>query len=64
MRGRGLALPLAAAALLGAPLGHDHVLISLSDLHTPWPVIEKRIAAAAEADLVTCFYNPRSRDRH
>jgi cobalt-precorrin 5A hydrolase/precorrin-3B C17-methyltransferase len=60
----GVTAALAAAALLGAPLGHDHVLISLSDLHTPWPVIEKRIAAAAEADLVTCFYNPRSRDRH
>jgi cobalt-precorrin 5A hydrolase/precorrin-3B C17-methyltransferase len=40
------------------------VLISLSDLHTPWPVIEQRVAAAAAADLVTCFYNPRSRDRH
>jgi cobalt-precorrin 5A hydrolase/precorrin-3B C17-methyltransferase len=60
----GVTAALAAAALLGAPLGHDHVLISLSDLHTPWPVIEKRVAAAAEADLVTCFYNPRSRDRH
>jgi cobalt-precorrin 5A hydrolase/precorrin-3B C17-methyltransferase len=60
----GVTAALAAASLLGAPLGHDHVLISLSDLHTPWPVIEKRIAAAAEADLVTCFYNPRSRDRH
>ena len=60
----GVTAALAAAALLGAPLGHDHVLISLSDLHTPWPVIERRIAAAAEADLVTCFYNPRSRDRH
>lgn len=60
----GVTAALAAAALLGAPLGHDHVLISLSDLHTPWPVIERRIAAAAETDLVTCFYNPRSRDRH
>jgi cobalt-precorrin 5A hydrolase / precorrin-3B C17-methyltransferase len=60
----GVTAALAAAALLGAPLGHDHVLISLSDLHTPWPVIERRVAAAAEADLVTCFYNPRSRDRH
>ncbi|HWM60068.1 MAG TPA: precorrin-3B C(17)-methyltransferase [Pseudonocardia sp.] len=60
----GVTAALAAAALLGAPLGHDHVLISLSDLHTPWPVIERRVAAAAAADLVTCFYNPRSRDRH
>ena len=60
----GVTAALAAASLLGAPLGHDHVLISLSDLHTPWPVIEQRVAAAAGADLVTCFYNPRSRDRH
>jgi cobalt-precorrin 5A hydrolase/precorrin-3B C17-methyltransferase len=60
----GVTAAVAAAALLGAPLGHDHVLISLSDLHTPWPVIERRVAAAAAADLVTCFYNPRSRDRH
>ncbi|TQM14189.1 precorrin-3B C(17)-methyltransferase [Pseudonocardia kunmingensis] len=60
----GVTAALAAAALLGAPLGHDHVLISLSDLHTPWPVIERRVAAAAAADLVTCFYNPRSRGRH
>ena len=60
----GVTAALTAASLLGAPLGHDHVLISLSDLHTPWPVIEQRVAAAAAADLVTCFYNPRSRDRH
>ena len=60
----GVTAALAAAALLGAPLGHDHALISLSDLHTPWHVIERRIAAAAAADLVTCLYNPRSRDRH
>ena len=59
----GVTAALAAAALLGAPLGHDHVLISLSDLHTPWDVIERRVAAAAAADFVTCFYNPRSRDR-
>ncbi len=60
----GVTAALAAASLLGAPLGHDHVLISLSDLHTPWPVITGRVAAAAGADLVTCFYNPRSRERH
>lgn len=60
----GVTAALAAASLLGAPLGHDHVLISLSDLHTPWEVIARRVAAAAEADLVACFYNPRSRDRH
>jgi cobalt-precorrin 5A hydrolase / cobalt-factor III methyltransferase / precorrin-3B C17-methyltransferase len=51
------------AAVLGAPLGHDHVMISLSDLHTAWPVIERRVTAAAEGDLVTCFYNPASRKR-
>jgi cobalt-precorrin 5A hydrolase / cobalt-factor III methyltransferase / precorrin-3B C17-methyltransferase len=59
----GVTAALAAAALLGAPLGHDHVSISLSDLHTPWEVIERRVRAAAEADLVVTFYNPRSRDR-
>jgi cobalt-precorrin 5A hydrolase/precorrin-3B C17-methyltransferase len=60
----GVTAALAAAALLGAPLGHDHVLISLSDLHTPWEVIQRRVAAAAAVDLVACLYNPRSRDRH
>ncbi|CAG6393970.1 precorrin-3B C(17)-methyltransferase [Streptomyces cocklensis] len=60
----GVTAALAAAALLGAPLGHDHVSISLSDLHTPWEVIERRVRAAAEADLVVTFYNPRSRGRH
>ena len=60
----GVTAGLAAAAVLGAPLGHDHVYLSLSDLHTPWPVIEKRVRAAAEGDLVVLFYNPRSRARH
>lgn len=59
----GVTAALAASALLGAPLGHDHALISLSDLHTPWDVIERRVRAAAEGDLVVCFYNPRSKDR-
>lgn len=59
----GVTAALAAAALLGAPLGHDHALISLSDLHTPWPAIERRITAAAQGDFVVCFYNPRSADR-
>jgi len=59
----GVTAALAAAAVLGAPLGHDHVMISLSDLHTAWPVIERRIAAAADSDLVTCFYNPASGKR-
>jgi cobalt-precorrin 5A hydrolase/precorrin-3B C17-methyltransferase len=60
----GITASLAAAALLGAPLGHDHAVISLSDLHTPWPVIERRVRAAAEGDYVAVFYNPRSQARH
>jgi len=59
----GVTAALAAAALLGAPLGHDHALISLSDLHTPWPAILARVRAAAEGDFVVAFYNPRSRTR-
>ncbi|WP_328679331.1 precorrin-3B C(17)-methyltransferase [Streptomyces sp. NBC_00322] len=59
----GVTAALAAAAVLGAPLGHDHASISLSDLHTPWEVIERRVRAAAEADIVVTFYNPRSRGR-
>lgn len=59
----GVTAALAASALLGAPLGHDHVLISLSDLHTPWRVISRRVRAAAEGDFVVCFYNPRSKAR-
>ena len=59
----GVTAGLAASALLGAPLGHDHVYLSLSDLHTPWEVIERRILAAAEGDFVVLFYNPRSRAR-
>jgi len=53
----------AAAALLGAPLSHDFLVLSLSDLLTPWEVIEKRALAAAQADLVLCLYNPRSKSR-
>jgi len=59
----GVTAALAAASLLGAPLGHDHAVLSLSDLHTPWDVIERRIRAAADSDLVVAFYNPRSRAR-
>ncbi|MET8908129.1 precorrin-3B C(17)-methyltransferase [Micromonospora sp. NPDC004551] len=59
----GVTAGLAASALLGAPLGHDHVYLSLSDLHTPWEVIAGRVAAAAGADLVALLYNPRSRTR-
>ena len=59
----GVTASLAASAILGAPLGHDHATISLSDLHTDWDTILKRLRAAAEADLVTVLYNPRSRTR-
>lgn len=59
----GITAELAASALLGAPLGHDHVTISLSDLHTSWEDIERRLQAAAEGDFVTVLYNPRSRSR-
>ena len=53
-----------AATLLGAPIGHDMCIISLSDLMTPWEVIERRICAAATADFVTAVYNPKSKDRY
>lgn len=53
-----------AASLLGAPIGHDFCVISLSDLMTPWERIEKRIMAAATADFVTAVYNPRSDGRY
>lgn len=53
-----------AASLLGAPIGHDFCVISLSDLMTPWKVIEKRIEAAAGADFVTAVYNPKSSGRY
>lgn len=53
-----------AASLLGAPIGHDLCLISLSDLMTPWAVIEKRIRAAAMGDFVTAIYNPKSHGRY
>lgn len=53
----------AAAAVLGSPLGHDHAVVSLSDLLTPWPLIEARVSALAAADFVVALYNPRSRGR-
>jgi cobalt-precorrin 5A hydrolase / precorrin-3B C17-methyltransferase len=59
----GVTAALAAGALLGAPLGHDHAFVSLSDLLTPWPVIERRLRAAAAADLAVALYNPRSSRR-
>jgi cobalt-precorrin 5A hydrolase/precorrin-3B C17-methyltransferase len=59
----GITAANAAASLLGSPLGHDHCSISLSDLLTPWEVIERRIEAAGAGDFVVSFYNPRSRGR-
>ena len=53
-----------AASLLGAPIGHDMCIISLSDLMTPWEVIERRIKAAATGDFVTAIYNPKSHGRY
>lgn len=53
-----------AASLLGAPIGHDFCIISLSDLMTPWEKIEKRIRAAASADFITAVYNPKSEGRY
>ncbi|WP_296141042.1 precorrin-3B C(17)-methyltransferase [uncultured Tessaracoccus sp.] len=59
----GVTASLAVSAILGAPLGHDHATISLSDLHTSWETILTRVEAAARGDLVVAFYNPRSRKR-
>jgi len=53
-----------AASLLGAPIGHDVCIISLSDLMTPWEVIERRIKAAAVGDFVAAVYNPKSHGRY
>lgn len=59
----GISAMQAVAAAIGAPLGHDFCVISLSDILKPWEVIEQRIAAAAAADLVMAFYNPISKQR-
>lgn len=59
----GVTAAQAAASLLGSPLGHDHASISLSDLLTPWEVIERRARAAALGDFVVALYNSRSRGR-
>jgi len=59
----GISAVQAAAARIGAPLGHDFALISLSDLLTPWEVIEKRIRAVAAGDFCVAFYNPVSKRR-
>jgi precorrin-3B C17-methyltransferase len=59
----GLSAMQAAAARLGAPLGHDFAVISLSDLLKPWDVVARRLDAAAQADLVLALYNPASKHR-
>jgi len=59
----GVTAATAAAACLGAPLGHDFTCISLSDLLTPWPAIERRLEAAGQGDFVVVLYNPASQQR-
>ncbi|WP_292743694.1 precorrin-3B C(17)-methyltransferase [Nostoc sp. NMS4] len=59
----GISAMQAAAAAIGAPLGHDFCAISLSDILKPWSAIAQRITAAAEADFVIAFYNPVSKER-
>ena len=59
----GVTAAIGGSAVLGAAVGHDCALISLSDLLTPWEVIEKRLLAAAESDFVICLYNPSSKKR-
>ena len=59
----GISAMQAAAALVGAPLGHDFCVISLSDILKPWEIVAQRISNAAEADFVIAFYNPVSLER-
>ena len=59
----GVTAAMGGAAVLGAPLGHDCCMISLSDLLTPWELIKERLRCAAKADFVICLYNPSSRKR-
>ncbi|HEX7876366.1 MAG TPA: precorrin-3B C(17)-methyltransferase [Sphingobium sp.] len=59
----GITAMLAAAARAGAPLGHDFCAINLSDNLKPWPLIERRLRLAAQADFAMAFYNPRSHSR-
>ena len=54
---------LAVASLAGAPLGHDYVMLSLSDRLKPWDIIARRLTAAAEGDFAIAIYNPASRSR-
>ena len=59
----GVTAALGGSAVLGAAVGHDVSLISLSDLLTPWELIEERLRCAAKADFVICLYNPSSHNR-
>jgi len=59
----GVTAALSGAALLGAPLGHDFCVVSLSDRLTDWTVIEKRLRMAARGDFAICLYNPASKHR-
>ncbi|MBD2387247.1 precorrin-3B C(17)-methyltransferase [Cylindrospermum sp. FACHB-282] len=59
----GISAMQAAAAAIGAPLGHDFCAISLSDILKPWEIIKQRITAAAQADFAIAFYNPVSKER-
>lgn len=59
----GVTAALSGGAVLGAPLGHDFCVISLSDLLTPWALIEKRLECAAAGDFAVCLYNPSSKKR-
>ena len=59
----GITAALSGGALLGAPLGHDFAVISMSDALTPMETIENRLAAAAKSDMVICLYNPESHKR-
>ena len=59
----GISAVLSGSAVLGAPIGHDFAVISLSDLLTPWELIEKRLELAGEGDFCICLYNPSSHKR-
>lgn len=60
----GITAAISTAAILGSPLTNDFAVISLSDLLTPWDVIEKRLDTCAAADMVLCLYNPQSKKRN
>lgn len=60
----GVTAAISGAAVLGAPINHDFCVISLSDLLTPWEVIEKRLRAAIMGDFAIVLYNPSSKKRH